>query len=227
MKRTTVLVALMLAGLMATVAVAQPPGELAKADDGKGRVILTWEQFVKITGYEPSEPSRKGPQVLTISWKQIHDLLGVKVEGVDETKTVDLPWQDFKALLEWSIKKKAEVKPEVAPPADYIVTSSQYACKVTEDSALVTMTLKLDILKAKDWKRIPVLPAAVAVRKTTLEPEQGVYLNSTGNVYELLTEKTGPVVATIEFSVRVDKSGGINTVSFPRVHPGPSVLDVE
>jgi len=220
MKRTGLL--LLIVALAAAAAPAAPP-EVPKLGEGKGQVVLTWDEFVKITGYDPA---KKGPQVLTVPWAQIEELLGVKVERPDKAAAVDLPWQDFKSLLEWSIKRKAE-KPEAPPPADYIITSCEYSGKITEDSAQLTLTLKLNILREKGWKRIPVLPAGVAVVKATLAPAEGVYLNSTPNAYELLTEKSGAVEAVIEFSVSVSTSAGINDVGFARVHPGPSVLDLE
>ena len=66
---------------------------------GRGQVVLTWDEFVKITGYDPS---KKGQQVVTIPWKEVESLLGVELKGkvpMDRTM-VDLPWADFKALLE-------------------------------------------------------------------------------------------------------------------------------
>ena len=49
-------------------------GEAAKPRD-KGEVVLSWDQFVKITGYDPAT---KGGQAVTVPWNEVQDLLGVK-----------------------------------------------------------------------------------------------------------------------------------------------------
>jgi len=215
MKRTLqVLMAVFVAA--AVPVLAQAP----KLEEGRGQVTLSWNEFVKITGYDPA---KKGAQVLTIPWKDVEDMLGVKVEQVGQKGMVDLPWKDFKALLEWSIKRK-EAKEEAPPPTDYIVTSSRYVGKLTADRADFELTAKLNVLRKKGWKRIPVLPLTVALTKTTLEA--GVFINSAGGAYELLTEKSGPIDVTVSFSVAVQKSAGINQVSFPRVLPGSSLVEL-
>ena len=53
-------------------------------------------------------------------------MLGVELKtkvGMDKA-TVDLPWEDFKALLEWSVKMRTGASQP--PPADYVVASCQY-----------------------------------------------------------------------------------------------------
>ena len=190
-----------------------------KAPAEGSQVILTWEEFVKITGFNPDQP---GQQVLTIPWSEVESLLGVKVERVGKGATVALPWQEFKALLEWSLKKEQKGTP---PPTDYLVSSCEYAGMLTDDGGEFTLTMKVDVLREKGWKRIPILPAGVAITKTTLEP--GVFLNATDRAYEILTEKTGPVTVVCQFSVAVEKAAGINRVSFERVSPGSSVVDLQ
>jgi len=183
-------------------------------------VTLSWDQFVKITGYDPAN---KSGGVLTIPWAEVQNLLGVKVEKMGQAATVDLPWTEFKALLEWSIQQKAG-KATAPPPTDYVVASSEYSGSLTDDGATLTLKLKAEVLRQKAWTRIPILPGTVAITKSTL-PE-GVFLNSTGQAYEILTEKTGALDVTVEFSVAVEKELGINRVSFQRVTPGASVLDL-
>jgi len=216
MRKTTLLAVVALA---AAGAAAAPPAPASP--NAKGQVILSWDEFVKITGYDPAR--KGGPQVLTIPWAEVQDLLGVKVQQVGKAATVDLPWQEFKALLEWSVKRK-EPKPSAPPPADYIVTSSQYTGELADDSAKLTRKLKLEVLKETGWKRIPVLPNAVAITKATLPPK--VYLHSAGGHYELLTEATGALEVTLEFTVKVHKSAGINRVQFATTPLCSSVLDL-
>ena len=216
MKRT-ILLTLVLA-VASTAVVAAPPAKLAP--NSKGQVILSWDEFIKITGFDPTR--KGGGQVLTVPWKQVKDLLGVEVDVLDK-ETVDLPWQEFKKLLEWSIKNKT-AKDEPPPPTDYIVSSSNYAAALSADGAELTLTVSLQVLRKKGWKRIPVLPASVAVKKATL-PE-GVHLNSASGVYEILTEKSGKLDIVLVFAVAVQKSGGINRVSFAPPLPTASILDI-
>ena len=184
-----------------------------------GKVILSWEEFVKITGFDAE---KKEPRMLTIPWSEVEALLGVKVERVGQETTVALPWQEFKALLEWSVQR--DKKPEVPPPTDFLVASSEYTGMLTDDGAEFTLKMKLEILRKKGWKRIPILPATVALTDVTLE--DGVYINADGQAYELLTERTGPVNVTCQFSAAVEKVAGINRLVFPRVVAGSSVLDL-
>ena len=203
------------AGLLAAGVLA---GEPPKPMD-KGQVILSWDEFVKITGYDPT---KGGPQAITVPWGEVENLLGVKIEGVAKATTVNLPWKEFKALLEWSVQRKD--KPKVAPPTDYIIASTQYTGDLTDDGATLTLTAKVEVLKEEGWKKIPLLPGTVALRTTKLPDE--VYLHSSGDKYELLTQKTGTLDVEVEFSVAVEKEAGINRVTFQRVAVGSSVLDL-
>jgi hypothetical protein len=212
MTRNTLLITLAMLMLAPTVAFAQQVE--------KSTVILTWDEFVKITGFDPDKP---GQQVVTIPWNEVETLLGVKVEGTVQKGTVDLPWSEFKALLEWSVRNKQD--PAGAPPTDYVLTSSEYAGTLSEDVAQLTLNLKLNILRKDGWKRIPVLPGQVAVGKGVKLPE-GVFLNSTGDTYELLTQKSGPVEANIPFAAAASSSGGIMQVNFQRMDNTSTVLDL-
>lgn len=201
--------------------VVAPPPALGP---GRGQITLTWDEFVKVTGYDPA---KKGSQVLTIPWAEVEGLLGVELKGkvgMDKS-TVELPWTDFKALMEWSIKKRPDMEPP--PPADYVVTSCQYDGLLGAEAANFTLKLtKLNILRKTGWKRIPLLPGTVAVTKSTLP--QGVYLNATpGGAYELLTDKTGEMDIVVEFSVQASKAAGITTVTFDRPLAASSVLDLK
>ena len=209
--------ALVLTGSLVLAAFSPLSAKPPELGEGKGQVTLSWDEFVKITGYDPA---RKGAQVLTIPWSQVEELTGLKVEGAVKNATVDLPWNEFKALLQWSMKRE-ETAP---PPTDHIVQSSQYAGVLSGDGANFTLAAKLNILRKKGWKRIPLLPATVALTKSTLPA--GVFLNAAGANYELLTEETGPIDVTVEFSVAVKKSAGINQVNFNRILPGSSVVDL-
>ena len=215
MRRTMkmLMVVLCVAALASSVAAQAKPA-------GQSQVVLTWDQFVKITGYDPA---KGGPTMLSIPWKDVQDLLGVKVENVGNKTMVDLPWTEFKALLAWSMKQKE--KPEDKPPADYIITASEYKGVLDDKVGKFELKLKVDVLRKKGWKRIPVLPIQVAITETTLA--KGMYLNARGNGYELLVSETGAMEATLKFSVAATKAAGVHRVEFQRVAPGSSVVDLE
>ncbi len=213
------LIAMLAVALTVSAATAAPATAPGTAND-KGQVILSWDQFVKITGYDPAGDT---PGMLTIPWSEVQKMLGDEVKLPKTSGTVDLPWQDFKALLLWSIERK-QAGGDAPPPTDYVVTASEYAATLTDEEAKFTLKLTLNVLKAKGWKRIPLLPSSVAVTKTTLPA--GAFLNSAGNAYELLTQGAGEMVVTVAFSVAVQKSGGVNQLGFPRPLRGASVLDL-
>ncbi len=225
MKRAMTVVTAGLVVMFVLTATARAQGAAGKVELGKdrGKVILSWDEFVKITGYDPS---RKGSQVVTVPWKDIQSLLNVEVKGIKPGTTVDLPWREFKELMKWSIERKGKEDKSPPPPTDYIITSSEYAGEIGEKSAQFTLKLNVNILRKKGWKRIPVLPAGVAVIKCEFKPADGVYLNTTASRSELLTQKTGPIEVTVRFAVDVTKSGGINQLGFARGHTGSSVLDL-
>jgi len=212
--------------LLVAVAVATAPSaqaEAPKLGEAKGRVTLSWDEFVKITGYDPA---RKGGQVVTIPWKDVEEMLGVKVKGIAaKGPTVDLPWGDFKTLLQWSIERK-KPKAEAPPPTDYIVTSCNYSGRLSDEGAEFVLKLKLDILRLKGWKRIPILPRQVAITNVTLPPQKKAYLHSTGKVYELLTSAGGAMELSVAFQVSVNRSGGVNRVNFSRILRGSSLLEL-
>lgn len=219
MKRTGMMVAVFVMASVAGAVLAESPVEGVNSE---GQVVLSWEKFVKITGYD--DPSvRKG--TLTIPWEEVEKLLGLKVERVGKDATVDLPWKEFKALLEWSVKREAQLREEGPPsPVNYVVISSQYKGELTASEGKFTRVLKLDVLRKKGWKRIPVLPGNVAIMSKKL-PE-GVYLNSTGKHYELLTRNSGEMEVELEFSVAVRQVDGVNHLGFSSVPVCSSVLDL-
>ncbi len=79
--RTSVLAVLCVV-LAASAAWSQP----APAVD-KSQVVLTWDQFVKITGYDPA---KGGARTLSIPWSEVETLLGVKVDRVGQAATVNI-----------------------------------------------------------------------------------------------------------------------------------------
>ncbi len=208
--------------LLAAGAAAQPAAPSAPAlGPGRGQVTLSWDEFVKITGYDPA---KKGSQVLTVPWSEVQKLLGDQAPKLKEgAGTVDLAWDQFVALMKWHWQQQQAPKAP-APPADFIITDSRYVGTVSGDHATFTRTVKLNILKKEGWKRIPVLANGVAPTKKVLP--DGVFLNAVQTHYELLTETSGEMEVTIEFEAAVHTSAVTSMVEFPTVSLVPSVLEL-
>ena len=220
MRKKSLLIIVMATAMIANMAIAGKVIETPLPSESDGsKVILTWDEFVQITGFDPANKSAN--QVITVPWEDVEKLLGVKIERVGDGATVDLPWKEFRALLEYSLKngKKPE---EPAAPADYIISESNYTGTLSPDGAEFVLDLKINVLKKKGWVRIPVLPATVAMKSSKLP--DGVHLNVNGGNYELLTANNGPIEASVVFAVAVIKNSGINTVSFDRPVNGSSVF---
>jgi hypothetical protein len=212
-------VAAMVMGLAAATIRAQEKEEVLPVD-GEGRVVLSWDTFKEVTKWDEARPPAEEPGVFTLSWEEVQDLLGIKIENVAQAK-VRIPWQEFKALLVWSIEKKKA--PEAAPPpTDWMIAAAVYEGQLTKDGAIFDATFHVRILKEKDWKTIPLLPASVAVQEATLPP--GAYLRLSGGFYELITDQTGALEVKVKFSTAVAESAGSNTASFERVPSGTSIV---
>jgi len=194
-----------------------------KGDEGPSSVTLSWEKFKAITGWDDAGKPGEGG-TFTLTWKEVEDLVGVKVQNMDNAK-VRIPWKEFKALLLWSIEQKK--KPEAAnPPSPWTVTSADYVGELSKDGGLFTATFKVRILADKDWKVIPVLPATVAIKEAKL-PE-GSYLRMSNNQYEVLTAApAGDLAFTISFATAVREQAGTFTTQFARVPSGTGLVDLK
>jgi len=203
----------------ATVAQAQPK---PPAPDAQGQVVLPWDLFKKITGYDEA---RGGPEagMFTLSWEEVEGLLGMKIQNMGQAK-VRIPWQEFKALLQWSIEQKQKGANQ-PPPTDWAITAAEYVGDLTKDGATFTATFKVNVLKEKDWKTIPILPATVAIQDITLPPN--AYLRLGSGMYEVLTTATGPVEIKVKFAVAVTEQAGTLTLRFDRAASSTCVLDLK
>jgi hypothetical protein len=192
----------------------------APAADDKGQVVLPWDLFKKITGYDEARaPGEAG--MFTLSWEEVEGLLGMKIQNMGQAK-VRIPWQEFKALLAWSLEQKQKGGP---PPADFAVTAADYQGELTKDGAVFTATFKVSVLKEKDWKSIPILPATVAIQEVTLPPE-GAYLRLNNNMYEVLTTSAGALEIKVKFAVAVTEQAGSLALRFDRVPSSTCILDL-
>ncbi len=222
------LAAALLAGAGALVRAAEPAAQPAAAapppaaDDKDSRVTLTWDKFKQITGWDDArKPEEAG--VFTLSWKEVEDLLGVKVKDMANAK-IRIPWQEFKALLVWSIEQKK--KPEAGPPpSDYAITRADYVGVLSKDGAVFTATFEVSVLKEEGWKTIPLLPVTVAIQSITLP--KGAYLRLGQGHYEVLTAAAGDLKIEAKFATAVTEQGGSYRAEFQRVPAATSIVDLQ
>jgi len=202
----------------AAVAQAQPK---PPAPDDKGQVVLPWDVFKKITGYDEA---RAGAEAgITLSWEEVEDIIGMKIQNMGQAK-VRIPWQEFKALLKWSVEQKQKGANQ-PPPTDWAITSAEYVGELTKDGATFNATFKVNVLKEKDWKTIPILPATVAIQDVSLPPS--TYLRLNNNMYEVLTTGTGPMEIKVKFAVAVTEQAGTLALRFDRAASSTCVLDLK
>ena len=214
-----VLAAVAAVAFTALAAVAQEPapaGDEGLAKDEKGKVVLDWELFRKLTA---AERAAEGEPKLTLKWPDVEDLIGVKVEGAKGAE-LTLDWRQFKALLKWSMEKKK--KPAVKTPADYVIASSDYSGTLQKEGAVFELKMDIRVLKEEGWKRAALLPATVALSEAKL-PED-CYLNVYGGKYEMLTTGKGAMSVTLKFAVAVTEQAGAYQVQFNTVPSGTSTL---
>ncbi len=134
---------------------------------------------------------------------------------------VVLPWSDFKSLYEKGLAPKDI--PEAAPQ-DYTLSKVLLVGKAGEEAAVFQASLRVDVLKAKGWVSVPVLPGQVALRKATLGGRDApLYFD--GGWYYLVTDKKGPLDLQVEFAVSAFESAGEHGFSFPL--PRAAAMEVE
>jgi hypothetical protein len=208
--------------LLVLSATAGAQNKVEVAGSGQGDVVMPWETFKKVTGYNENMKPGDEPGTFTLNWDEVEGLLGIKIQNMNQSK-VKIPWQEFKALLQWSVQQK-EKPATAAPPVDWAITSAEYVGNLMKDGAVFDATFKISVLKEKDWKIIPLLPATVAVQDVTLP--KGAYLRLANNMYEMLTTETGPMEVKIKFAVAVREQAGSNMLMFPRVPSSSCLVDV-
>jgi len=218
--RTGLVAAAILAIVAAGVGAQEsPPARKAELAEGEsGKVILPWDTFRELTKSE--REVAKEPK-LTIPWAEVQDILGIKVEGVAGAE-LELDWRQFKALLEWSVAQKKPKPEPVVLPADYMIASADYVGMLREEGAVFDLAMVIDVLKEQDWKRIPLLPATVALEKATLPA--GCHLNVAEGNYELLTAGKGRMEVALKFAAAVKEQAGAYQVGFNTMPSATTVL---
>ena len=158
-----------------------------------------------------------------MGWDEVEKLLNVKVPNMGTSK-VRVTWQEFEALLG---VEHPGARQGQGPAAAGRLGHHQRRLRgdLQKDGATFTATFKISVLKAKDWKVIPLLPATVAVQDVTLPKD--AYLRLSNNMYEMMTTETGPMEAKLKFAVAVREQAGSNTLVFARVPSSTCLVDVK
>lgn len=126
------------------------------------------------------------------------------------TARVVLPWSDFKTLWE---KGQAPKDPPIVAPRDFAVSRAVYAGVVGDESTTFQLRMSVNVLKAKGWTVVPLLPGAVALRQARMDGREApIYLEN--GWYYLIVDKAGPVNLELEFAVSTWETGGQNGFSF-------------
>ncbi|NOY25188.1 MAG: hypothetical protein GXP62_04885 [Oligoflexia bacterium] len=135
---------------------------------------------------------------------------------------VVLPWQDFKTLWEAGHAPKDKLPPA---PRAYAISSAEYVGSVDGEAAVFRATLKVDVLNAKGWTAVPILPTSVALRSAKVSGrDASVYLDS--GWYTFITDKSGPVSIDLEFAVTTFDEGGLAGFSFALPQSGGTQVEL-
>lgn len=111
---------------------------------------------------------------------------------------VTLPYADFEEIYKKLKEKEWEEK---HPPKEAILTSARYQARIAEKSTHVTATLKVMVLKERDWVALPVLPSSLAIRNAQLDGRPA-RLYTEGGRHFLASDSTGEHTLEVEFALK-------------------------
>ena len=182
-----------------------------------GSVALPWEEFKGIVDWQNLREAYEGG-IISLPWQEIQEILKLETEPLEKA-TVKLPWQEFKKMLVWSIQKKVGPK----PPQDYVISRAIFDGSATKKGADFALSVTVYVLDEEKWLTIPLLPATVAVKEAKL-PEGAFLSMAGGGWYNILTKGGGKLEATLYFSVAINESQGIWSMSFQKAPAGTNKL---
>ncbi|MDP2305822.1 MAG: hypothetical protein Q8P18_07320 [Pseudomonadota bacterium] len=138
---------------------------------------------------------------------------------------VTLPWNDFQTLYQ---KGLAPEKPPEKAPLDYTLDRASYTGRLVnsrpggddEDGyGLFKLTLRGSVHKDKGWVTIPLLSTSAALRSAKVDGRDAAIFLRDG-FYTLVTNRTGPFTAEIEFSTGLFTADGETGLSLPMAPSG-------
>ncbi len=98
------------------------------------------------------------------------------------------------------------------PPVDFIISGAEYRGVVGEETASITATYSIEILK-EGWVEIPILSSDVAITNAKLDGVK-ISLLTKDNRHELVTDKAGIHTLEIDFIARVYPDAEANNLRF-------------
>ncbi len=121
-------------------------------------------------------------------------------------------------------------KPELQPPRDHALASARYAGKViVEDgrphSAKFSAGMRVELLQAKGWARVPLLPATVALQSAKIKGVEAPVVIEDG-YYTLVTDKRGAIDLDIVFGAAVTTAQGRSTIEFALANSGATSVEL-
>ena len=104
------------------------------------------------------------------------------------------------------------------PPREGALASARYRGEVIfEDGEPVSAIFKakhhVEVLRAKGWARVPLLPATVALQSAKIGGKEAPVVIEAG-FYTLVTDRRGAFDVDLVFAVAVDTAEGKSAVSF-------------
>jgi hypothetical protein len=135
---------------------------------------------------------------------------------------VSLPWRDFKELVQ-----KGLVPPDVVEtaPQDWAISRAVYEGRVEGEATLFKARLRVEVLKAKGWVEVPLLPLNVGLRSAKVGGQDAVIALRNGH-FVLLTDRKGAVDIDLEFAVSTFESAGQSSLSFELPRSGATEVNL-
>ena len=134
---------------------------------------------------------------------------------------VSLPWQDFRALVE---KGLAPAQPEDTAPQDFAIGRAALTGRLEGDSAVFTARLRVEVLKARGWVEVPLLPASYGLRSAKSGGKDAVVTVRNG-WFVLFSNVRGPVDLELEFAAPAFEKAGQNSITLQLPRAGAATLD--
>jgi len=116
------------------------------------------------------------------------------------------------------------------PPREGALASARYRGEVIfEDGEPVSAIFKakhhVEVLRAKGWARVPLLPATVALQSAKIGGKEAPVVIE-GGFYTLVTDRRGAFDVDLVFAVAVDTAEGKSAVSFQLAPSGATEIEL-
>jgi hypothetical protein len=129
---------------------------------------------------------------------------------------VFLPYEQFEELWKAARAKTAK-PPEEKPPVGALITEVENEATVGKDVVEVKAAVKIEVL-AEGWTEVPLRLADAAITSATVDDQPARILGGPQQNYRLLVENKGKepkqVALTLHYAKAIEKSPGVNAVSF-------------